>query len=118
MQDIEGENNVLCDIDETLVRWIDPLIPGPGKVAFQYGDRTVYLTPHKANIDLMKFYVTREGFKIFAASANGQKWAKHVVETLGLQEYVSFTLTKFSRYIDDKKADEWMTQIFLPEYNG
>jgi hypothetical protein len=47
-------------------------------------------------------------------SAGGVQWAKTVVNTLGLADYVDLIITKPSKFVDDLPADQVLGQrIYL-----
>jgi hypothetical protein len=97
------------DIDETLVLYKDISRDKKGKIAFEYGDKTLYLTPHQMNIAFIKHCKNVRGYTLIAWSANGGHWAKTVIEGLGLTEYFDFYMQKPIEYVDDKPVEQWMT---------
>lgn len=97
---VESELTVASDIDDTLVMWDNPTVPGPGKVAVQFADKTVYLTPHHYHIDLVKMYKQR-GYFVIAWSANGKDHVDRVIHALGLKDYVDLGMTKLAKHMDD-----------------
>lgn len=73
--------------------------------------RTVY-SPH---IELMKKHKA-QGYYIKVWSFGGYKWAKAVVERLGLTDIVDEVESKPTKYIDDLHAAEWMgNPVFVKE---
>lgn len=111
---IDNENCILADVDGTIFLWKEPLTPGPDKIETKYGGRTVYLTPHRYHIDLLKVYKAR-GAHITVTSANGHAWAANAVKLLGLEDTVDVVMSKYTKYVDDTPADKWMTQVFIPD---
>lgn len=108
MQVFESDLTTYFDVDDTLVVWGKPATY-PGTIIIDnYGHPTPML-PHKAHIEFMKRQKAR-GFTIIVWSQGGARWAKKVVEALKLEEYVDVILTKPVVYVDDLKAEEFMTQ--------
>lgn len=116
MKILESEMIVMTDIDDTLVMWDRSFHqPGENKVRFvdPYDLSVNYLTPHQKHIDLIKKYKGR-GMTVIAWSAGGYAWAKSVIETLELQEYIDLVMSKPIKYIDDLNADEILgSRVYL-----
>lgn len=100
MKVIKYENTVYCDVDFTLLSWIDPTVNGPGKVAVPFADKTVFLTPHHYHIDLLKMYKKR-GYFITVWSANGWEHSETACKVLELTDIVDVAMGKPSKYLDD-----------------
>lgn len=100
MKVIKNELIAYCDVDDTIVKWSEPTIPGTDKIEFDFADKKVYLTPHQYHIDLIKMYRKR-GYHVTIWSANGWEWAKQVVEKLELQNYVDVVQSKSLKWVDD-----------------
>lgn len=117
MKVIENELIVMFDCDDTLCLWSSKnKIPHEGAIRFvDPNDGAVhYLTPHDIHIDLLKKYKGR-GYFIVVWSASGYAWAKTVVETLKIQDYVDLVMSKSIKYVDDLHADEILgTRVYLP----
>lgn len=101
---IKNENPIGVDIDNTLLTWTNPTVPGPGKLAIEFAGETVYLTPHTYHVQLLKMYEERGCYLIFW-SANGWRHAERAVKALGL-EYLAdgkkgHIQTKLSKHMDD-----------------
>lgn len=108
MQTFENEFVVAFDVDDTLVIWGDFYgVPHEGAVPFicPYSGGTNYLIPHKKHIQLLKQYTGR-GMCVMVWSAGGTQWAKSVINTLGLEDYVDLIITKPSKLIDDLPLNE------------
>lgn len=116
MIELNNEYVVAFDIDDTLVLWSDTYSqPGDNKIAFldPYDGSTNYLTPHKKHIALLKKYKGR-GMCVIVWSAAGTQWAKSVINTLGLADYIDVVMTKPSKYVDDLQAQEILgSRIYL-----
>lgn len=97
---IKNENSVFCDVDDTILCWINSTVDEPGKVAVPFADKTVYLTPHYYHIDLLKMYKKR-GYYITVWSANGAAHAETACIVLGLTDLVDEVRGKPSKYMDD-----------------
>jgi len=110
-------NVVTCyDCDDTLVRWIwdenekeelkDKLVKfdtgGTG-----YNLQYVWLQPNDEVIENLKQNALTGG-SIVVWSAGGDVWAKTVIETLKLEQYVDVIMSKPTKYVDDLPCDEWM----------
>lgn len=110
----ENECIVCSDVDDTLVIWDnkDFKTPGPGKIAFKdpYDNSINYLKVHWKHVDLLKKYKGR-GFYIRVWSAAGGKWARSVVETLGMELFVDSVETKPMKYLDDITDDQRISRI-------
>lgn len=122
---IEGKQFIYIDVDDTLVFWNnDRSWDKNNKEAISFKDPYVerldentpftyiYLKPNYEVINKLKVY-KKEGKTIVVWSAGGWKWAKEVVNTLELQDYVDVVLSKPSVYIDDCFANEFMGQHIL-----
>jgi len=117
MIEIDNEFVVVCDIDDTLVMWNDEYKqPHAGAMAFldPYDGSTNYLTPHQKHIDLLRKFKGR-GMCVIIWSAAGTQWAKSVINTLGLADFVDVIMTKPSKYIDDlvRAEDILGSRIYL-----
>lgn len=111
MKVFENEYVVAFDVDDTLVMWDEPNIPGVGKTSFvdPYDGTFHYLIPHEKHVNLLKKYKAR-GMMVMVWSAGGAKWAEAVINTLGLADYVDVIMTKPSKYVDDLQANEVLGQ--------
>jgi len=106
--EIQNEFIVCFDVDETLVLWPENhgfashTQPSEGSIAIRdpYDGSTNHLVPYKKHIDLLKKYKGR-GMCVVVWSAGGVLWAKSVVNTLGLADYVDLVMTKPSKLVDD-----------------
>lgn len=95
-----SELPVGIDCDQTLIKWVEADIPGPGKIEFDYYGTKVYLTPHNYHVAIVKSYFHR-GYYNRVWSANGPYWAKQVVDKLGLQDHVHEVCCKLVKCLDD-----------------
>lgn len=110
MNVIEGERNIMFDVDDTLVMWDDKYLePGDSKVSVidPYDGCKVYLTPHKQHIKLLKNHLMR-GTQVFVWSQGGVLWAKAVVVALGLESSSVYVMSKPLSYVDDLPVQEWL----------
>lgn len=116
MKIIENEVLVACDIDDTVACWIEPTVPGIGKIEIEFAGKIVYLTPHQYHIDLLKMYKER-GYHITMWSANGWRHAKRVVDALGLEPYVDVVQSKLTKYMDDSEDPGSIlgARVFCPD---
>lgn len=117
MEVIKHEAHSYFDVDDTLVMWGDKCFePGEEKIRIVDPDcgEAVYLTPNRKHINLVKCHKSR-GRRVTVWSAGGWAWAKAVIESLDLQDYVDVVQSKPLCYTDDLPADSWMDRIYLPE---
>lgn len=119
MKIIKSENVVMYDVDDTLVmwgnQWADEKFDYPGAVQIQcpFDSSVFYLRPHKPHIELLKTHKARRK-TIIVWSQGGYKWAKAVVESLGLTKYVDIIMSKPMTYVDDLPVEKWMkNRIYL-----
>lgn len=109
----KNELRVTIDVDDTLIAYkYNPELEVV--LSCDYYGTPVKVTPMNGNIDLLKSYKKR-GYEVIVHSANGFAWADEVVNKLGLKEYVDEAATKPIKYVDDKPADQWMQQVYIPK---
>lgn len=104
---IENDNTTYIDVDDTLVVWGKGHLPEAIEIS-NYG-HVERMVPHQAHINFLKRQKTR-GFAIIVWSQGGARWAHNVVKALGIEEYVDAVLTKPTVYVDDLRAEDFMTQ--------
>lgn len=100
MKVIKYENSVFCDVDDTILCWINPTVNEPGKVAVPFAGKTVFLTPHQYHVDLLKMYKKR-GYYVTVWSANGWEHAETACKVLELTDIVDVACGKPSKHMDD-----------------
>lgn len=99
-----NEDKIVCfDVDDTLVMWAAPA--GNVPIIDQLDGSTVNLRPHSKHIQKLKGYA-RSGWYVIVWSAGGHLWAKSVVESLKLQDYVDMVMSKPSICYDDLPVGE------------
>jgi hypothetical protein len=118
---LENDNNLFVDVDETLIFW-----KHINEKGFMY-DETIEIkdpymrpaghfiraVPNQRNISLLKRNKAQGRF-IIVWSAGGSKWAREVVKTLGLNNFVDIVMAKPTSYVDDKPMGDWgLTRIYL-----
>lgn len=96
---IDSDKTAWFDCDDTLVSW-DSFPGEEGTVLFKTPAQSYYLKAKQGNIDQLKLHFSR-GHRIVVWSAGGYEWAKCVVDTLGLQDYVSLVVSKPQWIYDD-----------------
>lgn len=108
----ESKKFVAFDCDDTLVMWnevpFQDEIDLYGTIPFQdpYKNKMIHnLRPHKKHIQKLKGYA-QSGWTVMVWSAGGWEWAKTVVETLGLQDYVDLIMSKPDVCYDDMPVGE------------
>ena len=118
MQVFDNEHVIAFDVDQTLVMWTGHHNqPGEGLIPFNdpYDDKILYLKPHQKHIDFLRRCKGRN-MCVMVWSAGGAQWAKTVVNTLGLSDYVDLIITKPSKFVDDLQADDVLGQrVYLNE---
>lgn len=107
MQVIRNDQSVAFDVDETLVHKI-PSTMDPQQIQQMFG--TVQIGDERriineANVKLLKDYHNR-GYTVVVWSAAGYAWATNVVRALGLEDQVSFCMSKFDKHVDDLPPDQ------------
>lgn len=113
MKVIQGDNVYYYDCDDTLVMWDNKHKTETNTVLFNCHGFAENLVPHKGHIEHLKKAKKFDKATIIVWSAGGWEWAKTVVETLGLEDYVDAVMTKPSYYIDDLNCKEFMgTRIY------
>ena len=108
----KSELPVAFDIDDTLVRNFTSKPGSKEDIKLNYYGQTVYAKPIIEHIDLLKSYKAR-GYEITAWSANGWTWAKEVICTLQLDEFVDIVASKPLKIVDDKPVEEWAQRIYI-----
>jgi len=115
---IPNEHIMMVDCDDTLVMWSTTHNkPGKGKIKFNepYGGGTVYLTPNKKHIKLLKTHKAR-GYAVVVWSAAGYRWAEEVVKQLKIEDFVDIVMSKSTKYVDDLEAKDILgTRIYLKD---
>lgn len=114
MKVVKNELVFPVDVDDTLIIYDGPnAVLKDGLVTCPYLGTEVKFRKHEPHIQLLKEKKIRGHF-IIVWSAGGHDWAKAVIEALDISEYVDLVLTKPKAYLDDKTAEEWMTErIYL-----
>lgn len=118
---ILNEDVYTFDVDDTLVLWgtANYQRPSPDLIEFNdpYDGAKVYLRPHHRHIKLLKQMKGR-GRYVVVWSQGGAKWAREVVKTLGLSNYVDLIITKPHGYVDDLPCEAWLrNRIYIDEVN-
>ncbi len=113
---VESENIVMIDVDDTLVMHDKKKSGDIVEIVDPYKENHVYkLRPHKKHISLLIDYKAR-GKTIIVWSHGGWLWAKTVIETLKLEKYVDFVMSKPKTYVDDLTTDCILTnRVYLKE---
>jgi hypothetical protein len=102
--------SIFFDVDDTLVIWPSKLKDkNIETVNFEFMGLSYPLVPHLKHIEeLKKLY--NEGYEIIVWSFGSKEWAKSVVSSLKIEEYVDYCLTKPDFYFDDLKVEEYLTE--------
>lgn len=109
MKVIESDIIYYFDCDDTLVMWDNKYKneDQSNTVCFSCYEAIEFLVPNFKNIQFLK-KTKEEGGGVVVWSAGGWAWAKEVVETLGLEDYVDLVISKPTGYIDDLNCTEFM----------
>ncbi len=95
------------DCDDSILMHDLSEFPIEDQVTIRCNYREFVGVPNKKNIKLLiKFY--KLGYEICVWSKTGKSWALAVCERLGVNEYVSFYLTKPDFLIDDMEPSKWL----------
>lgn len=114
----KNETIVAIDCDETLVMHDIECYPQLQMVELNYYGHKKTLAIHQDHVELVKAYRKR-GFFVRVHSANGWRWAKEVVERLGLTDFVDEVETKIAKFVDDKDAQYvFGTNVYIPVKDG
>lgn len=104
---------IYIDVDETLIFECDKNHPNSIKVNY-YGQNK-FIRPHNRHVNFIMSLKNR-GYHVIVHSANGWKWAEHIIKKLKLDKYVHEVKSKSVKFVDDKEPDTWMGQrIYLEE---
>jgi hypothetical protein len=98
---------VMVDVDKTLVYDTLGMPVGPTSIEVIYTNGPITVTPHAANIELVRIFY-KLGYEVIVWSKTGEDWARLIVEAVGLQKEVSLCLTKPLYYFDDEDCGKWM----------
>lgn len=111
----KNEQVVCFDVDETLILHDPTKHASLTTVALSYYGHDKLVSVHEEHVKLLKAYKKR-GFYVRVWSNNGWRWARHVVEHLGLTDFVDAVETKPAKYVDDKvAADQVIGQhVYIP----
>lgn len=110
MNKIGNENNVMFDIDGTLVLYGKE---GPTVKLSYHGIELRELVPHTGHISFLKA-LKKRGFTIFVWSNNGADWAEEVVTKLNIKEYCDYAMTKPQKVIDDENVEKFIKTVYIP----
>lgn len=113
----ENDNIIPYDVDGTLV-----IVPKEGcdpnsiiAITDPYTGTVKLRTAYMPHIELMKKHKA-QGFYIKVWSHGGNRWAKAVVDALGLASIVDEIEAKPTKYVDDLQSNEWMgPAVFVKE---
>jgi phosphoserine phosphatase len=124
---IPCKNAVFFDVDDTLIFWnatpeeleergVEITCPGSLIDIDQDGTETfapawkALLLPHRKHIEQLKKHKMR-GHTVVVWSAGGWDWAKAVVETLQLQNFVDLVISKPVWAYDDLQPGEFIPKV-------
>lgn len=116
MKIIKSEQNIMWDVDDTLVM---RELPGPHDLVLYNPamEQNECLMIHHEHVKQLKSSKNR-GFNNIVWSGNGYQWAEIVIKALELENYVDTIMTKPIKFFDDLQADEVLVnRVYLP-YRG
>jgi hydroxymethylpyrimidine pyrophosphatase-like HAD family hydrolase len=103
MKILKNDRVLVIDVDQTLILWDKKHhVPDHNKIKIidPLSLETLYLTPHKVHIRLLKQHKAR-GYYVIVWSKASYHWANAVVEALDLTDYVDLVMSKPEKHIDD-----------------
>ncbi len=112
---IESQTTCFFDVDDTLIMYdnkepFDTYIADP----YETGNE-ILVRIHQRHVKLLKDFKAK-GYFIVVWSAGGAPWAKQVVNTLCLNDYVDIVMSKPLKYVDDRTAEHILgTRIYINE---
>lgn len=110
MEVIKSDRTTFFDCDDTLIMWDIAKYPNLERV--NINGRLFGI--HDKHVKKIEDYHTM-GFTVIVWSTSGHKWAKAVVEALGLTEQVDYVMCKPHRIFDDvKEIKETLKHGYLP----
>jgi hypothetical protein len=104
------DRTLYVDVDETLVFLNFPESRAKDAVDFSSFGFNAKVLVHKHHVELIKQFRAR-GIGVIVWSVGGVKWARAVVEFLGLTGYVTAILPKPSWMLDDKDPSQFLRGI-------
>lgn len=117
MNDIISDFISYFDVDGTLIRVPKEKDKPEDIIAITdpYTGTVKLRVIHMPNVELMKSYKTR-GFYVAVWSHNGGRWARAVVDKLGLQDIVGHCQAKPNKMVDDLSVEQGIGHtIFVKE---
>lgn len=103
----KNEHAIFFDVDQTLVMHGADMDSGESVViTCPYTGAKDRLIIHQAHVRMLKGNAAR-GYSVYVWSHHGVGWAKQVIYTLGLEEFVTAIIPKPISYVDDKHMDDW-----------
>lgn len=117
MQINDAEVIVVCDVDQTLIKSVNPILEKANiLIVNPYNKKEYWYDVHWDHVDLLRMYKGR-GFYIRVWTANGVQHAVSVIKALGLDDgTVDSIETKPMKHIDDKKNSIHIAgaRVFIP----
>lgn len=120
MNVIRSENNIMVDVDGTLIDHVAPdsLSTLPTEEVLSVSDplqagKLIKVRINKAMVRLLEEEHNR-GSTIIVWSRGGYRWASNVIQALGLDNKVDYVMTKPLVYFDDVEVQDWLKyRVFL-----
>jgi hypothetical protein len=102
MKILPEKPTVYFDIDDTLILWRKEMVPDKWKpYGILFGkNKDIKGWPHQKHIELLKQFKARD-HNVIIWSSGGSNWAAHVIDVLGLTDYVDFITPKPHWFVDD-----------------
>ena len=110
---VQNDNCVFFDCHDTLVMWDNRYKADDYSNCVLVDDGYIkeYLVPHDKHIKYLKDSKLLNKNTVVVWSAGGWNWARAVVESLGISEYVDAVMSKPERYVDDLHCSKFMGEM-------
>lgn len=114
---VDCERTLYVDVDETLVltKWPESL--DKNTIVIDHFGHDIRVWPHLPHAEAIRQFKAR-GHAVVVWSAGGARWAKAVVEAMGLTDAVDVIISKPDWLIDDKPVSAWMGDRFYWDVDG
>jgi len=110
---IDSELIAVCDVDDTIVMHHPDSLGEAITITDPYTKTNIDLKIHRKHVKLIKDFKAR-GYTVIVWSHGGPRWAKSVVDALGLEKYVDIVMAKPAKTLDDLTPDKILgTVIYL-----
>jgi len=116
---IPENKTVYFDVDNTLIMDVCDTDPDADNedIAFPAGLDDNYrelVKAHDSHIELLMRFKAM-GYTIVVWSQTGSDWAEHIVDILGIKDWVDLVIDKPMFYVDDLPCEFWMKNRIYKE---